>query len=284
MTASRFTTALVAVVLGVLLAACTAEPQKPCDDCGYHREPDLTFAVWGDFPNNEKDRRQLPQLVGQLNADPDIALVFHLGDIKGGGAACSTAYYREIRVEFDRFQDPLVYTFGDNEWADCSYLQNGDYNPLERLAALRATFIPEAGHTIGRAMPVTSQADIGFPENVSAVQANASFAVFHAVGPDNGLKPWSHNDRPTAAQRAEVAKRGAAAEANIKHAFAVAGQKGLATVVLLTHVDMFPADIDTMTAGPTNPSCAPSPGKQRPLPAASTCSTGTVTSPLRIGR
>jgi hypothetical protein len=247
---SRFTTALTAVVLGVLLAACAAEPQTPCDDCGYHREPDLTFAVWGDFPNGGKEPRELPQLVGQLNADPDIELVFHLGDIKGGGAPCTTDYYREIKAVFDQFQDPLVYTFGDNEWTDCSYQQNGGYNPLKRLAALRTTFIPEAGQTIGRAMPVTSQADIGFPENVATVQANVSFAVFHAVGPDNGLTPWSRHHKPTAAQRAEVAKRDAAAEANIEHAFAVARQQALATVVLMTHANMFPTTPDTMTADP----------------------------------
>ena len=234
-----------------LLAACTAQPQKPCDDCGYQREPDLTFAVWGDFPNGgEQQRQQLPQIVRQLNADPDIELVFHLGDIKGSGVACSTDYYREIKTALDRFQDPLVYTFGDNEWADCSIHGNGGYDPLERLAALRTTFIPVPGHTMGRSVAVTSQADTGFPENVSAVQASVSFAVFHTVGPDNGLMPWGSNHQPTAAQRAEVSKRSAAAEQSIKDAFAFARQQGLVTVVLMTHANMFPASPNTMTAAP----------------------------------
>ena len=247
--ANSVTPALVAVLLAVLLAACTVQPQKPCDDCGYHREPDLTFAVSGDFPNGEEQRRQLPQLVGQLNADPDIGLVFHLGDIKGSGA-CSTGYYRQVEAAFDRFQDPLVHTFGDNEWADCSWRENGGYDPLERLAALRATFIGKPGQTVGCGFPVAPQAGTGFPENVSAVQANVSFGVFHTVGSDNGLMPWAGNHQPTATQRAEVAKRSADAERIIAHAFAVARQQGLVTVVLMTHANMFPASPGTMTAAP----------------------------------
>ena len=247
---NRLTAALASVLFAVLLAACTAQPQKSCEDCGDHREPDLTFAVSGDFPNGADQQRQLPQLVGQLNADPDIELVFHLGDIKASGMACSTGYYREIRSAFDRFHDPLVYTFGDNEWADCSWRENGGYDPLGRLAALRETFIPRPGSTMGRSVAVTSQADTGFPENVSAVWSNVSFAVFHTVGPDNGLMPWGPNHRPTPAQRAEVAKRSAAAERSLKQAFAVARQQGLVTVVLMTHANMFPTSSGTMSAAP----------------------------------
>jgi hypothetical protein len=78
-----------------------------------------------------------------------------------------------------------------------------------------------------------------------------SFAVFHTVGPDNGLMPWGSNQQPTAAQRAEVAKRSAAAEETIKRAFAVARQQGLVTVVLMTHANMFPINpAGTRTAAP----------------------------------
>ncbi len=249
MTPERFAIALGSVLLASL-AACSAQPRQPCQDCGTDRPPNLTFAVSGDFPDGGEQQGQLSQFVGQINADPDIELVFHLGDIKGSDAPCSTDYYREIKAAFDRFQDPLVYTFGDNEWADCSFNGNGGYNPLERLAALRKTFIPEPGQTIGRSIPVTSQADTGFPENVSTVRANVSFAVFHTVSPNNGLVPWGPNQRPTAAQRAEVGKRSAAAEKNIEHAFTVARQQGLMTVVLMTHADMFPASPDAITAAP----------------------------------
>ena len=248
--ANRFTAALGSVLLAGLLAACTAEPQKPCDDCGDQREPNLTFAVSGDFPDSREQRRQLPQLVDQLNADPDIELVFHLGDIKASGTACSTAHYRQVKAAFDRFQDPLIYTFGDNEWADCSWRENGGYDPLERLAALRTTFKSNPGPAMAGSVAMTSQADTGFPENVTAVRSGVSFAVFHAVGSDNGLMPWGGHQRPTAAQRAEVAKRSAAAVKIIKQAFAVARQQGLVTVVLMTHANMFPASPDAMTAAP----------------------------------
>ena len=48
-----------------------------------------------------------------------------------------------------RFNDPLVYTPGDNEWTDCHRANNGKYDPLERLAALRAMFFPMPGLTLG---------------------------------------------------------------------------------------------------------------------------------------
>src|SRR3954464_12205568 len=96
MTPKRFTIAL-GSVLFALLAACSAQPQPPCQDCGNDREPNLTFAVSGDFPDGGEQQGQLSQLVGQINADPDIELVFHLGDIKGSGVPCSTDYYREIK-------------------------------------------------------------------------------------------------------------------------------------------------------------------------------------------
>jgi len=39
---------------------------------------------------------------------------------------------------------------GDNEWTDCHRPNNGGYNPLERLAKVRATFFPSPGRTLGQ--------------------------------------------------------------------------------------------------------------------------------------
>lgn len=53
---------------------------------------------------------------------------------------------------------PLVYTPGDNEWTDCHRVNNGAYDPLDRLAAVRKTFFPRPGFTLGPPMRVDSQA------------------------------------------------------------------------------------------------------------------------------
>ena len=85
----------------------------------------------------------------RINADRDVRLVAHLGDIKSGSTECSDAYFAQIRGQFDRFVDPLVYTPGDNEWTDCHRVNNGAYDPLERLAAIRDVFFDDPGRTLG---------------------------------------------------------------------------------------------------------------------------------------
>ena len=71
-----------------------------------------------------------------------------------------------IRAEFDRFEMPLLYTPGDNEWTDCHRVAAGMFNPLERLDVLRDVFFDAPGQTLGAdPLPVASQDAIGFPEN-----------------------------------------------------------------------------------------------------------------------
>jgi hypothetical protein len=96
------------------------------------------------YPSTEAQRLQLGRVVDDINADPDVDFVFHLGDIKAAGP-CSTRYYQQIKRDFDRFQDALVYTFGDNEWADCSRAFQRRVRSIGAAAALRQTFIPSPG-------------------------------------------------------------------------------------------------------------------------------------------
>ena len=110
-----------------------------------------------------------------------------------------------IRAEFDRFEDPLVYTPGDNEWTDCHRANNGGYNPLERLAKVRQMFFPKPGQTLGqKSVGVQSQVDQGFPENVRYSRAGVAFGAPHIVGSNNGLAPWTGQTAPTPEQVTEV--------------------------------------------------------------------------------
>ena len=54
-----------------------------------------------------------------------------------------------IRARLRPFEDPLVYTPGDNEWTDCHRANNGAYNPLERLAFVRSTVLRPPRHDAG---------------------------------------------------------------------------------------------------------------------------------------
>jgi len=100
----------------------------------------LTLAVVGDSPYGTAQVGMFPSLVADINADPRVKRVLHLGDIKNGSSVCSDEYFATIRGYFDAFEDPLVYTPGDNEWTDCHRANNGGYLPTERLDAVRAAF------------------------------------------------------------------------------------------------------------------------------------------------
>jgi hypothetical protein len=152
---------------------------------------------------------------------------------------CSDAYFTQVKAEFDKFSDPLVYTVGDNEWTDCHRSNNGAYDPLERLAKIRSTFFPTPGFTLGQhPAEVTSQAAQGFPEDVRYTRANVAFAALHIVG-SNSLAPWTGNTGPTPKQTAEVLGRTAAVVQSIRETFAQARRQHNKSVVLLTQADMF---------------------------------------------
>ena len=200
----------------------------------------VSFAVMGDIPGGSAQIAAFPGRFGQINADPDVQLVGHLGDI-GHPPTCSDAYYATIRHDFDKFADPLVYSPGDNDWADCHRAQVGRGNPLSRLAALRAVFFPVAGQTLGQNKAAVSVPNGGYRENVMLDRAGITIAAVHVVGWDNDLLPWNGlgYSRPTSAQLAEETARTGADVALIRGAFARATENNSRAIVLLMHADMF---------------------------------------------
>lgn len=198
-----------------------------------------TFAVIGDVPYDDDALEDFPTFIGGINDDPQVRLVAHLGDVKSGSTTCDDELLTAVRRDFDLFTDPLVYTPGDNEWADCHRANNGFYGPLERLAKVRSLFFDRPGWTLGRRTAVHSQAGRGVPENVRFIRAGVSFATLHVVGSNDDLVPWAGlgNITPTRAQVAEERHRMAAAVANLRAAFARGYDAR--TVALMQQADMF---------------------------------------------
>jgi len=198
-----------------------------------------SFAVIGDVPYGAAQIAAFRRWIDQINsADP--AMTFHVGDIKNGSSRCDDAYYTMIRTDFDRFVNPLIYTPGDNEWTDCHRVNNGGYNPLERLARIRQVFFPEPGRTLGRhSVKVESQVAQGIPEDVRFTRGDVAFAALHIVGSNNGMAPWTGRTAPTPEQTAEVLNRTAAVMQSIRDTFAQARDEHNKAVVLLTQADMF---------------------------------------------
>ena len=135
-----------------------------------------TLAVYGDAPYFDKtagsgdQKLQLsreylatPAFIDSINADPDVSLVTHVGDIHSGQETCRQDYDQGVFDMWTKYEDPLVYTPGDNEWSDCSKLpgQAPATNPADNLALVRSIFFAHPGTTLGEnPMKVTSQADV----------------------------------------------------------------------------------------------------------------------------
>ena len=201
-----------------------------------------TYAVIGDVPYGQPQIDVFPQWIAQINADRAVDMTFHLGDIKNGSTKCTDDYFGLIRRDFDTFRRPFLYTPGDNEWTDCHRANNGAYNPLERLAAVRKTFFARPGRTLGQqARPVASQAGIGFPENVSLSQRGVAMATLHVVGSNDDLQPWTGIGQTVAnpGQIAEETARINAAVAQVHSSFALAKARNYRAVTFYTQADMF---------------------------------------------
>jgi hypothetical protein len=225
-----------------LLAAITlASPSPSLAAEGQDKPSATTFAVIGDVPYGDAQIDAFPGWVDRINDQAGLDLAFHVGDIKNGSSPCTDAYNARIREQFDRFEMPLLYTPGDNEWTDCHRTLAGTYNPLERLDALRAAFYETPGLTLGSPMEVSSQADLGFPENQSLRRRGVEMATIHVVGSNNGRAPWTGLGltEPTPEQLAEETSRMASAIDLVEDTFARARQTNARAVAIFQQADMF---------------------------------------------
>ena len=189
-----------------------------------------TMAVFGDWPYGNIINTAA-SFIAQVNADPDVDLVVHVGDIHSGSQPCNAAYNKTIFDFFQTFADPFVYTPGDNEWTDCQKVKEMSSGaPLDELAKVRALFFPTAGKTLGGApRVVTSQAnafdvfhpeDAAYVENVMWEQSSVLFVTLNIPGSNDDHLPWAAPFSDPAAQADEIAKRDAANSRWLARAFA----------------------------------------------------------------
>ncbi|MCH9653417.1 MAG: hypothetical protein K0U86_04970 [Planctomycetes bacterium] len=78
----------------------------------------VIFYAMGDVPYVPKEDTLLPQQVAELPKDAEF--VIHVGDIKGGKAACDEAVYQKVSGMLSQSQAPVFIIPGDNEWNDCT--------------------------------------------------------------------------------------------------------------------------------------------------------------------
>lgn len=163
-------------------------------------EEAYSFALVGDMPYDvgiERDDPAMNRLVAQVNNDPSIKWVLHVGDIKTGASRCSDKMLSDRKRRFEQFSAPFVLTPGDNEWTDCHRLTAGRFDPLERLNALRELFFDEDPIALKQnvdwlKVQSETQGDFAdFSENRMWAKQGVVFGTIHLVGSQNGQQKFS---------------------------------------------------------------------------------------------
>ena len=216
-------------VLAVLLAVA-AQPAAA--------QP-FEFVALGDTPYKlPDDYVKFDRLIAAINARK-LSFSIHVGDIKSGSSPCSDENLKKVLDQFATFEQPLVYTPGDNEWTDCHRPRAGGFDPLERLAKVRELFFADPTRSQGRVkIAVESQARVmaerfsTFVENARWSQNGVVFATVHVVGSNNNFEPGA----PAVAM--EYFARDAANVAWIDATFAHAVASGAKAMVLSWQADV----------------------------------------------
>jgi len=237
---------VVAALIGLLAAAgCGGGDVSPDLE---ERPNGLALAVIGDTPYGSEQVAGFRRDIEAINADPDVTRVIHLGDIQEGPSRCTDRYLTRIRRDFDAFEDPLIYTPGDNEWTDCHRADKGGFVPTERLSKLRSVFFDRPGRSLGSNPAKVTAQRRPFVENVRWTQARTVFATIHVPGSNNDLAPWSEAAAPGPDQTKEYRSRLRADLEWLDQAFDAASAQRAAGVVVAMQADMWPpsvADVET---------------------------------------
>ena len=233
-------------------------------------------APYGTTPTDTSETLATPGFIASVNADPDVSLVLHVGDIHSGKQYCTEEYDRTVFELWKAFEDPLVYTPGDNEWSDChkpaegggtynattqqiDYVVSGgvpvDYakgDPLANLALVRSIFFAQPGRTLGGQKRVLSQAqffdpahptDANYVENVMFEQSKVLFVSINLPGGSNDDNDvWYGAPVQSTVQAQEIVERRGADLRWLDAAFAQAQADGMTAVLIELQADMWDAE------------------------------------------
>lgn len=223
----------------LLLPACQVLPTAWGGGPAAQDSDSFEFALMGDLPYAPTDLEKFDRLIDDINHQPQLRWVLHVGDIKTGSSPCSDAMLSDRLARFGRLVHPFIYTPGDNDWTDCHRAKAGGYQPLERLKRLRELFFPRPDFSLGdRPMGLNSQArSAQYPELVENRRwrfRGVVFATLHIVGSHNGLDGFDPSSRAQrgAADDEEVAHRTAGTVAWLRETFALARDKQAPGVLL----------------------------------------------------
>ena len=169
----------------------------------------FSFFALGDTTYDESDYPKYEALIDRINAK-NPAFSIHVGDTIGY-QGCSDAVFDQVDSFFNRFEQPLVYVPGDNEWADCyepgkqvfvdgyTWDSVGAYR-LDRLAEIRKRYFSSTQSLGQNTFSLTRQTDFesfdyfeSLPENSYWMREGVLFATMHVVGSMDSFHPHIKN-------------------------------------------------------------------------------------------
>jgi len=210
------------------------------------------IGLWGDLPYAKIgyggiDGAKMQALIKDMNSARLDFSIFD-GDTKDGSSLCTDANVgSEPARLFGMFQAPVIYVPGDNEWTDCHRINNGGYNPLERLDYIRKN-LHATPFSFGRhKLRLERQGAAGqaYSENTRWSRENVWFVGLNVPGSNNnkinaGECVSSKSVRTLAdcdADNAEYAERNAKNLAWLSESFQAAKAHGSRGIMIVIQAD-----------------------------------------------
>ena len=181
------------------------------------------FAVIGDTPYSDRERRELPALLEEI-AEAHPEFIVHVGDFKKSNDRCSDEIFLDRQRLFNDSKVPLIYVPGDNEWTDCKRLIAGNFDEQERLGKLRQIFFAEA-RSLGQTTIALERQSDRWPEHLRWRLGPLLLVTLNVAGPNNNF-----GMRQSASE--EFLQRNPAVIDWLKQGFAAARREQSAAIVI----------------------------------------------------
>lgn len=177
------------------MAAPQSFQRKPSCKANCRR---FSFAVFGDIDYTNPlalgyldtwEHIQAVNVIEAINNDDDIKFTIGIGDY--GISDAKTEYTHDLKKSeiFDRFENPVIPTLGDNDWSEIngSSIPPGILTQLDSLQYLRDSWFGTPYSLGQNQFEVIRQDD--YPENQMFCYNRIVFATFHTVGSLDKIRP-----------------------------------------------------------------------------------------------
>ena len=208
----------------------------------------FSIALTGDMPYDAKGVNQTPAVIAAINAAKLDFTLFDGDTMSGKGDKCTDEAYTRIKTDFfDKFNSPIFYSVGDNEWVDCDRAVNGAYDPNNRLALVRSTYFQKADTSYislgGGNTKIAVAHDVKYPEMQLFTYKGITVIIPHVPGSANNSAVATptfktYNDKATDGDDAEYKARDAANVAWINKGFESAVTNGSVGVIVVVQANM----------------------------------------------